>query len=66
MKGFVSELPSRRRHIGLSRVAIGKRHKSGISSLGWTTCDSHAMPKYKVNNAKSYVINDAGLIDIGP
>ena len=27
MKGFVSKLLSRRRHISLSRVAIGKRHK---------------------------------------
>ena len=66
MKGFVSKLPSRRRHISLSRVAIGKRHKSGISSPGSTTSDSDAKPKYKVNNAKSTVINAAGLIDIGP
>ena len=63
LKGFVSTLLRRRRHISLSRVVIGKRHKSGISSPGSTTSDSDAMPKYKVNNAKSSVINAAGLID---
>ena len=66
MKGFVSKLLSRRRHISLSRVAIGKRHTSGISSLASTTSDSDAMPKYKVNNAKSSVINALGLIVVGP
>ena len=58
------KLLSRHRHICLSRVAIGKRHNSGISSQGSTTSDSEAMPKYKVNNAKRSVINAAGLIDI--
>ena len=43
-----------------------KAYNSGISSPDSTTSDSEAMPKYKVNNAKSYVINAAGLIDIGP
>ena len=66
MKGVVRKLLSRRRHISLSRVAIGKMPKSGISSPGSTTSDSDAMPTYKVNNAKRYVINDAGHIDVGP
>ena len=53
---------SRRRHISLPREAIGKRHKSGISSLASTTSDSDAMPTYKVNNANISVTNAAGLI----
>ena len=58
MKGFVSKLLSRRRHISISRVAIGKRHKSGIHRRV-----RQSSIQIKVNNAKSYA---AGLIDIGP
>ena len=65
-EGCVCKLLSRRRHISLSRVAIVKRHKSGISLPDSTTSDSDVMPKYKVNNAKSSVINAGGIIDIGP
>ena len=52
MKGFGRKLLSRRRHFSLSRVAIGKRHKSGISPPGPTTSDSDAMPKSELRQLR--------------
>ena len=52
MKGFGRKLLSRSRHFSLSRVAIGKRHKSGVSPPGPTTSDSYAMPKSELRQLR--------------